>query len=300
MASVLESDARGITIALTYTRVSTDEQARDGLSLDTQLADCRRYVVRRDGWVFGREFQDVLTGKRDDRPDYQALLAEVRRLSAEGHRAAVVVARLDRFGRRVLERVRCREELKAPVRCRFAINAPKLDAQALAQVAAVLDVLGDGDLALSRALTRAWRAFERPALDDDRRRPLEQAAAKSRERIKRLALLFADGDLDREGYDLGRQQAQADLEAAEAALTELGARGPAVPLPPLESALASLGGWRGALAGGDLAPQRDVLGLLVERLEAVRQGYGRFELRMVWSPFGQALAQYRGLAVEAA
>src|SRR5207248_1969347 len=47
------------------------------------------------------------------RPQYQALLADVRRLRANGMQLAVVVAALDRFGRKLLERVRCREELKA-------------------------------------------------------------------------------------------------------------------------------------------------------------------------------------------
>ena len=69
----------GLTVALIYTRVSSDEQA-DGLSLDTQLAECRRYAAMQPGWVLGGEFQDVLKGTRDDRPDYQRVLAEVRRL----------------------------------------------------------------------------------------------------------------------------------------------------------------------------------------------------------------------------
>jgi DNA invertase Pin-like site-specific DNA recombinase len=102
-----------ITIALIYTRVSTDEQAREGVSLDAQLREDRQYVARQPGWVIGGEYQDVMSGTRDDRPDYQALLTEARRLRAEGHPVAVVVAALDRFGRKLLERVRCREELKA-------------------------------------------------------------------------------------------------------------------------------------------------------------------------------------------
>lgn len=101
-----------IPSALTYTRVSSDDQAREGVSLDAQLAECRRYAAR-CGWLLGIEFQDVLSGKRDDRPAYQALLAEVRRLRAEGRQVVVVVLRLDRLGRRLLERVRCREELQA-------------------------------------------------------------------------------------------------------------------------------------------------------------------------------------------
>lgn len=101
-----------MTTALIYIRVSSDEQAREGLSLDTQLAECRRYAARM-GWVLGMEYQDVLSGTRDDRPQYQALLTEVRRLRGGAHPVVVVVAALDRFGRTLLERVRCREELKS-------------------------------------------------------------------------------------------------------------------------------------------------------------------------------------------
>src|SRR5947207_8775784 len=102
----------GLVTALLYTRVSTDEQAREGLSLDAQLSDCRRYAAGL-GWLLGSEYQDVLKGTRDDRPQYQALLADVQRLRVQGRRVAVVVAALDRLGRKLLERVRSREELKA-------------------------------------------------------------------------------------------------------------------------------------------------------------------------------------------
>src|SRR3954469_8460226 len=105
-------EVQNLPTALIYTRVSSEEQAREGVSLDAQLTECRRYAAQH-GWVLGPEFQDVLSGKRDDRPAYQALLTEVRRLRAEGHYAVVLVFRLDRLGRRILERVRCREELKA-------------------------------------------------------------------------------------------------------------------------------------------------------------------------------------------
>jgi site-specific DNA recombinase len=100
-----------MTTALIYTRVSSEEQAREGVSLDAQLTECRRYAAQH-GWMLGAEFQDVLSGKRDDRPAYQALLAKVRGLRAEAQSVVVVVFRLDRLGRRILERVRCREELK--------------------------------------------------------------------------------------------------------------------------------------------------------------------------------------------
>jgi len=108
----LHGRASGMTTALIYTRVSKDEQARDGLSLDAQLAECRRYVAQH-GWVIGAEYQDIQTGMRDDRLHYQELLTTARMLRRRGDAVVVVVAVLDRFGRRLLERVRAREELKA-------------------------------------------------------------------------------------------------------------------------------------------------------------------------------------------
>lgn len=118
MASVSRRSTRSTTTptaiptALIYTRVSSDEQAREGVSLDAQLGECRSYAARQ-GWVLGDEYQDVLSGSRDDRPRYQGLLADVRRRRASGTPLTVVVAKLDRFGRKLLEQVRCREELKA-------------------------------------------------------------------------------------------------------------------------------------------------------------------------------------------
>jgi DNA invertase Pin-like site-specific DNA recombinase len=105
-------DIQSLPTAILYTRVSSDDQAREGLSLDTQIAECRRYAASH-GWVLGDEFQDVMSGMRDDRPRYQAMLSHIRQMRTQGRPVVVVVAALDRFGRRLLERVRCREELKS-------------------------------------------------------------------------------------------------------------------------------------------------------------------------------------------
>jgi DNA invertase Pin-like site-specific DNA recombinase len=108
MAPVLN----GVPSELLYLRVSSDDQAREGTSLDAQLSECRRYVLNHE-WSIDGEFTDVMSGTRDDRPQYQTLLSRVRQLRAERMGVVVVVAALDGFGRRMLERVRCREELKA-------------------------------------------------------------------------------------------------------------------------------------------------------------------------------------------
>lgn len=50
-----------------------------------------------------------------------------------------------------------------------------------------------------------------PTPRESRGRSLDLAAERARERIRRLALLLADGELDREGYDLGCERAPSDL-----------------------------------------------------------------------------------------
>ncbi|CAA9230315.1 MAG: hypothetical protein AVDCRST_MAG77-1165 [uncultured Chloroflexi bacterium] len=107
-----ETPANASYSAVIYTRVSSEEQEREGVSLAAQLVNCRRYCATQ-GWGIEAEFQDVLSGMKDHRPKYQELLERVREMRAGGRQVVVVVAWLHRFGRRVLERVRCREELRA-------------------------------------------------------------------------------------------------------------------------------------------------------------------------------------------
>jgi DNA invertase Pin-like site-specific DNA recombinase len=518
----------GVITALIYTRVSSDEQAREGLSLDAQIAKCRRYAAQH-GWIIGTEYQDVMAGTKDYRPAYQNLLTEARTLSAEGHRVAVVVLRLDRFGRRVLERVRCREELKslgvsthsvreggevsdlvanilasvaqdeverlgqrvrdsfqyttrqgfakpgtapfgyrwrpatasertrgAPrcvlevdppsaslvrglfdrtehgaglrevsrwlsrlpadirggrawsksgvrfvlcnktylgrlpdghqgnwepliseeqfervsrrleehqhmprqatgrylltglLRCprcggrmqgkagyldrrprpssrpprrkpdrytcyidllgasrprhpRFDVNGPKLEAQALEQIGALLSVL-DLDRQMRTRLERVWKGLSRPGptASDERAHALKQIAEKARDRIRKLALLFADGEIDREGYELGRSQAQDDMSAVEAELKQVQPSRAVHKLPPLAEVLREVGGWTEALRAGDVSEQRAILGLLIEKLEVERMAFGKFRLVTTWTATGEALLELRARLQKAA
>ena len=61
MASLRRTDPDALPTALSYTRVSLDEMAREGLSLPAQLAEARRYAAQR-GWVLGAEYQDAMKG----------------------------------------------------------------------------------------------------------------------------------------------------------------------------------------------------------------------------------------------
>ena len=81
-----------------YTRVSTEEQGRSGLGLEAQERDIGIYLesFSEMPWeVIGR-FQDVLSGKQDDRPQLAAALELVRKTGAE-----LLVSKLDRLSRDV-------------------------------------------------------------------------------------------------------------------------------------------------------------------------------------------------------
>jgi len=83
------------TIALGYIRVSTDDQARDGVSLEAQEARIRAYAVAK-----GLDLSDVLadegmSGKNLKRPG----LRELMRRCERGEVQHVVVAKMDRISR---------------------------------------------------------------------------------------------------------------------------------------------------------------------------------------------------------
>ena len=74
-----------------YARVSTIDKRQDP---ETQLLVLRDYAARR-GFVPAGEYVDYASGRRDDRPQYQALLAAARQRRID----VVLVWRYDRFAR---------------------------------------------------------------------------------------------------------------------------------------------------------------------------------------------------------
>lgn len=76
-----------------YYRVSTARQGRSGLGLDAQKVAVREWLNGGD-WQLVGEFQDVESGKRNDRAGLQAAL-EASRLRG----ATLVIAKLDRLSR---------------------------------------------------------------------------------------------------------------------------------------------------------------------------------------------------------
>ncbi len=77
-----------------YYRVSTKRQGKSGLGLDSQRATVAAFLSRDDCVL--AEFTDVLSGKNDNRVQLQSAI----RL-AKARKATLLIAKLDRFSRRV-------------------------------------------------------------------------------------------------------------------------------------------------------------------------------------------------------
>jgi DNA invertase Pin-like site-specific DNA recombinase len=85
--------------AVIYARVSTDEQAEEGYSLDEQLRLCREFCERK-GWNVIAEYVDPgVSGTTVDRPAFQQMLADARL----GKFDNLCVHKLDRFSRSLMD-----------------------------------------------------------------------------------------------------------------------------------------------------------------------------------------------------
>ncbi len=123
--------------ALGYCRVSTDEQAREGVSLEAQQARIREFCLRQ-----GLALADVLidagvSAKTLDRPALQALLARVR----AGDVGAVVVTKLDRLSRRTRDLLALVEDVLRPNAVELVSLSEQLDTRTPAGVL-MLTMLG--------------------------------------------------------------------------------------------------------------------------------------------------------------
>lgn len=83
--------------AAAYVRVSTDRQAKEGLSLDEQRRRVEAHIAAK-GWTLVDTFIEAgVSGRKDDRPQLSRLLADVDAKAVD----VVVIPKLDRFGRSV-------------------------------------------------------------------------------------------------------------------------------------------------------------------------------------------------------
>jgi hypothetical protein len=207
-------------------------------------------------------------------------------------------ARMHGHQRRQAPKYRCtaaRHGAEAGRRACYAeLHGDRVDAAVLAEVLPLIEGAVSTLPELREALERAWAALREPAtvqdeLQERQRQQVLRDAEQARHRLTRAAVLFADEDIDKVGYELLRNKAQADLEAATEALGHLEIVEPRITLPPLETVLAAADGWSAVMRDDEIAAQREVLAVLIERVVPVRVGRGQYEVEITWTPLGEGL-----------
>lgn len=89
---MLDSEQEIKNVAI-YRRVSTEDQAREGYSLDSQLNRLRDYCRARLWTIVGEYSDEGYTGRNTNRPEYQKMFQEMKNWDA------VVVIKMDRIHR---------------------------------------------------------------------------------------------------------------------------------------------------------------------------------------------------------
>lgn len=109
-------EQRSAVLAVSYLRVSTEDQAREGFSLDAQRARIRAWCDAR-GYTLIQEFlDDGYSGRSTNRPGFRAVMQAVRDgvplddvLARIG---AVVVAKFDRLNRNLFDFLETQREMQ--------------------------------------------------------------------------------------------------------------------------------------------------------------------------------------------
>jgi len=91
-----------------YSRVSTEEQAKEGLSVDAQIAKCKSYCDARE-WTITKVYTDPgFSAGTLNRPAMQELLQDAKNHNFD----IVLVYKIDRFSRRLKDLIMVLDELK--------------------------------------------------------------------------------------------------------------------------------------------------------------------------------------------
>jgi len=81
--------------AIAYYRVSTDRQGKSGLGLEARQ-EAVRLFAQQEGYQVAAHFTKIESGKKNQRPQLLAALAQCRK-----EKATLIIAKLDRLGRNV-------------------------------------------------------------------------------------------------------------------------------------------------------------------------------------------------------
>ena len=169
------------TIALGYIRVSTDDQAREGVSLEAQEARIRAYAAAKDLDLLDVLSDEGLTGKNLQRPGLRELMARCER----GEVQHVIVTKMDRLTRRTIHLLSLVEDLfiKREIELHSVSESIDTGTPHGRFLLTILGGLSEMERELIGERTRGALAYKRERLEPTSHAPLGYSSNGSRERM---------------------------------------------------------------------------------------------------------------------
>ncbi|MEK5389566.1 recombinase family protein [Margalitia sp. FSL K6-0131] len=110
-----------------YTRVSTEEQAKEGFSLEAQEDILKKYAKNNGYEIYGIYSDEGYSGKNYERPEIQRLFRDLY----EGKFQAILVKTVDRISRRLSDISKLLDDVLLPNNCRLLVSDNNLDSSTL-------------------------------------------------------------------------------------------------------------------------------------------------------------------------
>lgn len=121
-----------------YTRVSTDEQAKEGFSLRAQEDHLRSYAKGRGFSIYDVYSDEGYSGKNYNRPEVQRLFKNLY----EGKFQGILIKSVDRISRRLSDISKLLDDVLVPNNCRLIISDNNLDSSSLGDTM-LINLLGN-------------------------------------------------------------------------------------------------------------------------------------------------------------
>ncbi|XOV70655.1 MAG: recombinase family protein [Verrucomicrobiota bacterium] len=170
-----------------YYRVSTQRQGQSGLGLEAQQSAVSQYINATGGKLV-EAYQEIESGRNNDRPKLRDAL-----LTAKANKAKVVIAKLDRLGRRASYILRLIDESGVDFHICDMPDADKLTITILAAVAEreASDISKRTKVALAAKKARGAK-LGNPRLEEARAKALKSNKIINTERQQRYKTIISE------------------------------------------------------------------------------------------------------------
>ncbi len=177
--------------------------------------------------------------------------------------------------------------------CRATCDMDAVDAAMRAELVALLEPLDTSDAVLIAEQDRQWETLCHPPQPPETARRIREAQSRLRRAAKELSeatRLLTKGKISQAAYDVTVPEIEAEREAAERELATAQAEAVKAPdLPALAVVRGLAADLRVLLERAEVPLLREGLARFITRVVAHRVARGKYRVKPVWSPLGDAL-----------